>query len=554
MGKESRVNIFNTSWFGRKQNPQANDLTSSKSKAVTEWVQHLPKDNINIASDLLHNALAFLQRSLMATIIPAKSSKLEAIAAEWLNNLESIRPEIEVVCTQLHQRYIADTDKSPSFRRNLMTQIFSLQMDLGKLYYEYSLHGLCKTDHTYQGTAIQRALHHFTAALYHSLLISYPVPKSLWQLIYALYQKVEQAQLQHMQVSDPLQAEGLTLTLNDNLKIPLLLASANPYELHPSDLTRLYHCLPHWASQVALHTHTLDNDLYCFMLNTDNPPQYHDLHTSNDHNLYTRSINLVALVEYLRHDATNTHLAPTLLNHLETIWEKMPIRRFPREIKTGSLQAVIGLEPIHYFLEAETGYEASRRKTHPGADSIIRGFSFHIPDLNSHTPDATSPFPETPQQGPHYTHKWHLMNISEKGYCLCTTENYPRFIEPGELIAFQEHSDPGNLYWHIGAIQWLTNTEEHKMQIGIQLLSPTSTAVTLQNSEQLADNSHSLALFLPPIASLDQAQSIVISLAAAYTLGEKIRMVNQHIDSDIVLEKELEATSFYKRCSFRIVA
>jgi len=106
---------------------------------------------------------------------------------------------------------------------------------------------------------------------------------------------------------------------------------------------------------------------------------------------------------------------------------------------------------------------------------------------------------------------WRVINTGAGGYGLAWDSDETTNAQVGEAIALREKEY--NLYhWRTGVIRWLQNTDEHGLQIGVQLLAPRAIVVEV---ETIRNRSYSQilplrVLMLPGMKTLQHPPSVLV--------------------------------------------
>jgi cyclic-di-GMP-binding protein len=378
---------------------------------------------------------------------------------------------------------------------------------------------------------IQRAIH----ANKEIALISYLTYKApsfaLWAELHQLYYVGLQHNVEKLPVEETITANNVS-TINTVYAQILLLALADPQHLANQDILRV----DNYLSVVAKHAEfrplgMVDSPLGVFLvaLDGDKPPtpflKNRDIPDGNT-DMLLLTISLARVIHLhmklladgmLPNDGSLpesalTHHATDLLAYLMKHFGRTPQRVFSRTKKSDGVELSIGIGSTH---------------------QLIRD--------NSNT--FTEP---TNKNGAFKPSRWQILNVSAGGYALRKFNTSQADAQVGDIVAMKDNS--GN-HWELAVLRWANINEQNQLDVGLQLISPSATAVIAKSSESALESE---ALLLPELAPLKQAASI-ITTRGLFKTGDTIELNQNNELKRVQTTKLVERTAGFERYEYNLI-
>ena len=390
---------------------------------------------------------------------------------------------------------------------------------------------------------IQRAIHTLDRLLQVSYYTYVSPPEAVWSEIHRLYLHAAQLGLHETEIEDTNEKTSVNLTY----KRILLLALADPHHLISADVDRIRDYLARHAHLAQLHPlGTPENPAGVFLvrLKSDSAPTPLAKHRGETD---MRTDILLITVELARQvsiqlqqlggeAAVATPGLPAssehdreLLNYLIRHWALAPKRTFSRLSKNESTNLCAGLDAIHYFLNGEVDFAATRQQAEE-AEVSLNFTESPIDNSFSHRFNSA---------------RWLVTNESAGGMALSKFPGVPSHLSVGELLGMR--SDRGS-QWSLGVVRWANNSESGDLEIGAQMLAPTAKAVAVKPENT---NDCIKALLLPEMQTLQQPATLVT--ACGIYQPTRILEITMEADSRPVrvrLTRLLERTGSFERFQF----
>jgi len=139
-------------------------------------------------------------------------------------------------------------------------------------------------------------------------------------------------------------------------------------------------------------------------------------------------------------------------------------------------------------------------------------------------------------------------NESAGGYCIEWGGPETPGIKVGEILGIQSTRNQGS--FSIGKCRWIRNIPDQGLQVGMQIASPTSSAVTLQLIETNGNiGSAEKGLLLPELKSLGQEATVVVQ-ALSFRVGDRLWLRERSGEKQIRLVRMLESSGAFAQFLF----
>lgn len=536
--------------------------------ALRAWLGELPKANLGETARRLYSALLELNR-------------LRTPAANRLQLLELVQPEVRFVCIQLQQHLRSQVVILDARRQQIATLCQTLHQQLAraaKLTASEALQ-LPPTDSSRQLAA--RALLLALQSLYQLLCQSswlYTAPcQGLWLELHQLYRAACSRQLERLALQHA--GHGTAQTVEQYYLASLLLGSARCNQLRQPAILVLGQNLPSWSRLARLQDSRLPGSLFAFAPSTDSPPRYTSLLQQEApaqlQGLDPHSL-VDALREYLllgREQRVHARLpvlhgvGDELLQHLCTAWSAPAERAFNRIPGTGGISACVGIRVLHYHLagqrsfaeclqlpehEVSVDFQRRLREQDPWSrafDAARHGEPLHKPreriDYRQGRAEGEAP-PAEREEYP--LHQLQVVNHSPGGYCLAWDDSPPEQLQTGDLIGLQH---PGERGWNIALIRWIRQPHGSGLQLGVELLAPRAQPCGLRLLQRSDQHAHYLrGLLLAAIPTLGRP-AMLIAPHLPFQQGQKVQLNLDGREQSILLTQRHTLSANFNQFEYR---
>jgi hypothetical protein len=139
-------------------------------------------------------------------------------------------------------------------------------------------------------------------------------------------------------------------------------------------------------------------------------------------------------------------------------------------------------------------------------------------------------------------------NESAGGYCINWQGDDAPKIMVGELVGIQSASDPSQ--FSVGIVRWLKQMPEVGLQLGFEILSPTTEAVTIHitaNNQQ--PNISQKCILLPNNPAANRPPTLILPIINIH-VGDNIEIELKGMKRDAKLLRLLESTGTFSQYEF----
>lgn len=510
---------------------QQNIPVETRVDQVNSWLGQISSGYVAEAANEMKKGLAALNRKPMEAAARLELLETYRVAIEYL--LPAMKTQFVIVPLPLPEknRYIAELNRQ-------------LYVELG---YGYKIVLLENIDHPV-ALVVQRAI----ASLGQVLAISYetyaPVLAGVWAEIHQLYRYA----LQHGLLDEVVQDGAATTSAGFAYKQALLLAVVDPYHLMQGEVIRILDYIGRFAQLTQLQTEAQAGDacgLFLVKLDSDAPPKAlpRTQHRADGETAVLFStLGLAAQlsqqlggleagifpIDLLLPDAAREQPYRNLMRRLLKHWGVSAKRQFNRKHHQAGVDICVGIRAIHYFLNGEKVYGVAK-----GAPAALGSG-----ELDFSTATLGKPTHFAPSQ-------WSIINESAGGMALTQVSNIPSQLRAGEIIGLRAS---GSKSWHIAVVRWVKSDESNRLDLGIQLIAPSATAIVIKPAPGGADAPFQVALLLPEIALLKQSSSVVMARGGFQEQGEFLMEACDGAVSRIKAGQLLESTVMLERFQFSL--
>jgi len=566
-------------------------------KQVEIWLQELPVADVEEAAHSLHRLLVDLNQS-----VTSAENRLTI-----LNILEATNQTlINALKNSFINNHISLTDK----HRKLAALVQALQAEISISYHAVIdallVIGLKRSSKKSYALAIFMAMKYHSKVIFLCYQLYTSVPGRIWKELYCLYQLASAQELLYLDIKSDSSNDKIN-TIHDAFIRVIMLGITNPYQLRQSEIAFVWNLLPDYVDFCRLETHSFDKYTFYINLNAGGPPVQPSLYQKQpDENRL--KVSLSRVIEQIKLNLTriseedkNSARKTMIFRHLMHCWSQGTQRNFARIPCKNNMQVTIGLGATHYLLKEhllkqkakyEESQEISPDKTLDQMEGSLKNAT--LVELNtprkvaevktdrnylstSRIPNqevwnkifqsnqAGVPFqPEkTPEElvekrsresivrDNYKVQSCDLVNMSPAGYCIqIPSVKLPKHAQTGEIIGFID-GDKQDPHWSIGVVRWVRRRiKENSIQMGVQLLAPDVTPISLRfNSNKKDNNMKHRALLLPALTGVGQAATIVTN-PLAFSLRDRLIVNEISNQYEVRLTKEISSSSSSRQFSF----
>jgi hypothetical protein len=416
--------------------------------------------------------------------------------------------------------------------------------------------------------------------------------RSTWHDLHRLEGFAEQFHLADTEVRDGMYNTITMSTPRDVYKQACLLAICQPFKLRTGEVSRLqtyFEKACHLADMKKSLIPDENGMVHVASLKSSEPPAYiplADITTFSNLRGFDLSRLISTLNDMLEDDSNSDpyplpgkgepKLDTSLAKRLITTWTTQEKRRYSRVLTNRSIVAAIGIRNIIQAITADLDPTLSKEElfdcesSNNGAANDIpafAGFSDAVTEQVPH-PDASDAIiyhsdlinvgddihdePALPKSPPPASWMdWRVINTGAGGYGLRWGSDDTTGVQVGEAIALRE-KEYHEYYWRIGVIRWLQNSDEHGLEIGVQLLAPRSIVVSI---ETIRNRGYSQimpveALMLPGMKTLQHPPSLLVQ-AGVFQSGDILDIAMLGKKLDIELGEIGESPSFFTQFFYK---
>lgn len=572
-----------------EQHAPAADATPNQPRKLKKVLSALPNSNMGELTKQTFMILRDLNRQSM----PNK---------QRLEDLEMIRVFARNIFDNLKKYFINRTLPLPDKSQKIVNLNQSILQELIYGYeiiiYEAANNIDTKIDDKTLSIAACRAINYLSEMLLRSSEVYAHCPKHLWYDAHQLYAFAEKRGITEHSVIDT-EKNPDKLSIANCYKQMLLFFLARPIALRQRDSDRVFKELYEWSRYSNIQregSEELIDKVFCMRIDEDSPPNYL---TQRDlaENVTIRTLhagNLVAHVKTLIEErsakkqklAVGDDIPLETLNALVLSWGVSAKRRFSRAERVGHINVSIGLSQTAKSIrnsfktdgkiDTKSGFvrTSASTKQDPGftLDPISTvdepsGYMTHTElganeigswDMVAKGRALTETYvreqeftneAEIKQRQLNAESHWQVVNISAGGYCLRWNSDETSKAQIGELIALQEFDAKNNFEWRVGVIRWMQFTQEHGLEIGVQVISPKVVAATAQRANRPSEVPFE-CLMLPGIKALNQSSSILLP-SHAFKTDDKLIVQIMESKVSITLGETKETTGSFTQFTYK---
>lgn len=519
---------------------------NNRASTVKGWVQSLPATRVNHTSVLLYKALPEIGR-------------LKTSAESRLEMLEALRPYIHNCIQGLAKDFLNKPLVLPEgpLKAAVVAQALQKHMNNGYCLALRELGTKYKSNKNLDPKlefACHRAIMGLGLLLFRSHQLYTQIPTGLWRDFHSLYKIAELLKITDRPIEDPLLKASKASTICQIYLRILLLCSARPNQLQPSEVSLVYGALENWVPLGKLLGNEVQDPTNLFLANlsSDNGPMYKSrfMGSSQDD---VRELDIKQLItalekQYEKGESSETdilvipkHMSAGLVDHLLRSWKIIPQRSFERQARSDKVDVTVGLTNLHFHIANGMSFNDF---TGQGDDEEI--------DLDAFSNDpwgASSNDEDEDGKDGYPNYSVQAIDSSPGGYCIEWRDNIPGQVKAGDAIGLKEQ---GRHRWGLGVIRWIQQHRE-MTRMGIQLLAPKT--VPYAAARELPDGEfgdYMRVLMLPELKAANQPATLLTANAPFQEYG-RILLNNQGEIRQAQLSRRLFSTGSISQFSFRFL-
>ena len=524
--------------------------TETHPAGLERWIARLPLLNTIEATQLLSRQLIGLNRMALED-------------KQRLKLLELLRAPVQAICQDLHKAYMGLPQPLPDKARQIANQV---QLLLTEMAYGYKLIAFNSTavpkldqaDRPILTVALHRGIRYLTDILYRGYELYSPPPEGTWFEIHQLYRYAELLGITESPVDDKLNNVLPQVSISHAYKHALLLDFSDPYHLPARMLTKINRYLERYASLAqlspgiaALKSHcqfliNLDNDR-AGAVNTEASPittevRYRLLNTTDLARIIHQHLMVLQAGQVPDPDGLEkdyfVQFGQDLQVRMLQAWGVNPKRVFSRSPRENvTREVVFGVDTINFFLHGAEPFTPSTSEVGPQPNRTAIGEA-------AGAPNRIHPSPSSPVKA-----NWELIDESAGGYALARSGKAPNPVRVGDLLASRAQTNGGG--WEIGVVRWVRTSGSDSIEIGVQRLSPTASAVAVLPVEDNRDL-YFLALNLPEVKPMKQPETLV-TVRGFYKPNRIFYLDNAYRTRQIKALKLIELSGSFERFQYEFI-
>ena len=499
----------------------------TRPRRVKAWLEAMPLANIVEAATSVCDALISLNRNPLDAVTRLKLLELYTTA---INNLTP----------DLQHKYTLVALPLPEKSRQAANLARRLFLELAYGYKILLVERLEKKRIGFGGRVhlallIQRTIAALSKALCAFYKTYSPTPPGIWSEIH---------QLAHLALERNLHNEPVDRGRNSisaTYKQIVLLALENPYKLMQGEVDRVNDYLAEYGDLAKLYPmQATQSSLGVFLVNLDSDASPRSLEMDHAKGSNYILLSTDALVLNLQDQISKLESGkppkalnlpdyaklPSYLNlmrHLLKDWTLLPKRKFQRMANNNIMEMCVGLRAASHFISFQP--EATEMET-----LDFRGIE-----------QSGSRAMGKPEQSQFVTSRWAATNESAGGLALKFISGSTQPIRIGEIIALRSQ---GSQNWNIGVVRRVFSDKPEHLELGVQMLAPTASPITIKPVIAGPKDTFQAALLLPEIRSLQQPATIVAAPATYRSKLEYLLYQSSGISSVRAMRLIEQTTSF----------
>lgn len=546
------------------------------------WLAGLPMANISETARQVLNALVDFNRQAIPNETRIRVADL-------------FRQPIRYISQNLEKHYIDAALPLTARSRRTVKLSQELHAELAVAYKIFILEAFAHRGQSSKrlvAIAIHRAISCLSEVLYLATLEYGQYPEHVWQETHLLYALAAKNSIHRLPVQDHNKTTAGSSCIGDLYKRTLLYALAAPCCLRQRENQFIYGQLLEWTNFVRLalpDVNGYNSGQFLVRIASDAPPNHLSLEKKKL-SRRCRILDTQRLVDHLNEvlvsmkpQATKdkpvgaARLSRSMLEHLIINLSGRPKRRFSRTTQGYTLKLAVGI-PHAYNLAKTNARAHSGRDVKNEVDwldqyiprdaisddsengwsdssNLLLNLDIEGDSLASNRSDASfqgtmlednvqSPWALSCNQREVVAYECKTRNESAGGYCVDWVDSDAPKIKPGELIGIQ--SQIRGKGFGIATARWVRNSPVDRLQIGMQLIAPSSFAVKvrLDDEEKISCIYNSL---LVPESKFAKIPLSLIVPTHSYQEGNVLWINSGNNELRISLTQLLNATTSFSQ-------
>ena len=562
-------------------------------KEVERWISGLPMANISETSRQIFKTLVDLNRIDIPPLARVKTTEL-------------FRSPIGYITKNFRKFYFDTAFPLTAKNRKIAVLNRELYSELATAYkivvHEMVTGATLDLDPKLLVIAIQRAMSCLLHVHYQSVIVYDPYPANSWKELHGLYAYAEQNHLQEISVKDEPHNTAHS-SIRDIYIQSLLLAAISPYRLRQREIDKCYSQLPEWSGHARLSAPdqmTSSPTLFISRLNSNTAPVHVDLQNSSL-DRHCRQLNTGGLVSLLQDKANEASEEPysdfelsdeksiptQLLVKLIQVLSTSQKRRYVRTTLNFELKLAVGLVEIHRLLQRSqssietvqfigrksTEYDRVENEEIQPSDGTSTFIVENIPEIelealtdvtttgeSTHVNDSftdsaimyASLWESSPHGKPSEPFSCTTDNESAGGYCISWPGPDTPKIKVGEVVGIYLSTNLRSEF-RIGISRWLKNLPGQSLQVGLEIIGLTSTALYLQSrSSSNSPEQREPCLLLPARHGSGKFATLITPGFPIYSRDELI-LSDGNAAKVILLTRLMESSAAFSLFQFKAV-
>jgi hypothetical protein len=569
-----------------RQDLQDFEIFTPTPEGAGAWAAGLPATNARQVAQDLRAALAQINR-------------VELAPEQRFGILEALRPVLLTAAASLARRFLKQPLVMAAESRQMADLTNALYTLAATGYTLTAIHAIQRRDSIRNVSpaqlaceSIHRAIRFTGSRLLQTFQLYRPVELHGWLDLHQLYALAEAQQLARLKVEDRLSGDG---SICAAYLQALMLGCCKPNQLRQTDLSAIYRGLQDWSTLLEVRPDKEGGSLFLVDLDSDQPPLYSSLYHEPP-GPRTRYVDTSPLIDHLTglaaaseqgvvFDKDNT-VSHALLEHLISSLGKMSMRNFARKRSGKTIAVTIGLSACHFYLAGEQTFERllhgddhvelvnerlpdnpflarqgkrdKWQEANPEEDfdqSTIRGRDYdmeHEVQLDERT-RALLQEEDEGQPAAHMLYPIHEVSIfdaSPGGYCLEWTSELPGNIRTGDLVCVREDAQAR---WALAVIRWMSQLEEHRTLVGLELISPDAKALGARMQQKRGEETEPMRVLLLPEIKLVGQPPTLVTPRAGFKERQKIILAAHGEEFYIQLLRQVAVTGSFVQFEFRYI-
>ncbi len=554
---------------------------------VESWISNLPLANTGETSKQTFKTLVDLNRIEISNLNRTKIANM-------------FRPVVKHVVSNLKKYYLDAPIPLAAKNQKVVVLCRELHMELANSYKIIIERMASGQEEKYEQklmiVALHQAIHYLSRVLYYSVIVYNPYPGNIWREIHQLYLFAEQNRVADIHIKQGRDDPGAASTIRELYQNVLLLSLSSPYGLRQKEIENLFENIPDWSKHIRLLTPRSDTESegqFFIDMDNDNAP-YHISMREDNTNKFCYLIDTVKLVQHLREELKaiySSHgkgsiftkelqtTAPLIRKVIKSLTYE-PQRGFIRTNLNFELDTAVGLSNIHSLIttnkdkhqddEPDPTDTALKEQGELRESSFLDSYfsadddSIQIVPLDHPVDEVTMPPPQASRfhieddGAPAWTKQassnkkdtfsCKTLNESAGGYCINWRGDDAPNIKVGELVGIQSASDHSQ--FSVGIVRWLKHIPEVGLQLGYEIISPTTEAVTIHAAARgHQTGTTQKCILLPKNRGSNRPASLILPIMNIH-VGEEIWIEVDGAKRHAKLIRLLESTGTFSQYEF----